>query len=383
MVNDGTSTVADTEYSSSSGGYSAGAQFPAVVDAGDAICISASVCNPNHNWTASIPVASIEATYPQIGTLIAVDVTSRNGLGDYGGRVDEMILVGSSGSVTMTGDAFAAAFNLNSNWFSVQGQSNGVGGYWMSSTAGGVFSFGGASYYGSMGGQPLNQPMVGMASTPDGSGYWLVAGDGGIFSFGDAAFHGSTGNLVLNKPVVGMASTPDGGGYWLVASDGGIFSFGDARFFGSTGSLVLNKPIVGMVPTEDGGGYWLIASDGGVFAFGDAAFHGSLGSDPPATPIVGVAPSTGGGGYWMLEADGTVHAFGDAPSVGPGPHSPAISTADSPMAAMVPDPAGQGFVVVDQTGQAFTFGDVPYLSDVAGVLPGYSGRVVGVATTPG
>jgi hypothetical protein len=138
-----------------------------------------------------------------------------------------------------------------------------------------------------------------------------------------------------------------------------------------------------MVPTEDGGGYWLIASDGGVFAFGDAAFHGSLGSDPPATPIVGVAPSTGGGGYWMLEADGTVHAFGDAPSVGPGPHSPAISTADSPMAAMVPDPAGQGFVVVDQTGQAFTFGDVPYLSDVAGVLPGYSGRVVGVATTPG
>ena len=46
MVTNGTSTVATTEYSASSGGYSAGAQFPAVVDAGDAVCISASVCNP-------------------------------------------------------------------------------------------------------------------------------------------------------------------------------------------------------------------------------------------------------------------------------------------------------------------------------------------------
>ena len=47
---------------------------------------------------------------------------------------------------------------------------------------------------------------------------------------------GSTGGMALNQPIVGMAATPDGGGYWLVASDGGIFSYGDARFFGSTGS---------------------------------------------------------------------------------------------------------------------------------------------------
>ena len=54
-----------------------------------------------------------------------------------------------------------------------------------------------------------------------GSGYWLVASDGGIFSFGDAAFHGSMGGKPLNKPIVGMAATSDGLGYWLVASDGG------------------------------------------------------------------------------------------------------------------------------------------------------------------
>ncbi|MHB1535541.1 MAG: hypothetical protein ACYC1D_13215, partial [Acidimicrobiales bacterium] len=71
----------------------------------------------------------------------------------------------------------------------------------------------------------------------------------GIFAFGDANYYGSTGNIHLNQPVVGMAATPDGGGYWLVAKDGGIFSFGDTTFFGSTGNLVLNKPVVGIAST--------------------------------------------------------------------------------------------------------------------------------------
>ena len=79
-----------------------------------------------------------------------------------------------------------------------------------------------------------------------GLGYWMAASDGGIFSFGDANFYGSMGGTVLNKPIVGMAATPDGKGYWLVASDGGIFSFGDANFYGSMGGTVLNKPIVGL-----------------------------------------------------------------------------------------------------------------------------------------
>ena len=72
-----------------------------------------------------------------------------------------------------------------------------------------------------------------------------MASDGGIFSFGGAPFFGSTGGIHLNKPVVGMAATPDSQGYWLVASDGGIFAFGDAGFYGSMGGHHLNKPIVG------------------------------------------------------------------------------------------------------------------------------------------
>jgi SpoIID/LytB domain protein len=389
MVINGTTTVADTEYSSSSGGYSAGAQFPAVVDAGDSICVSSSVCNTHHSWTVSIPVTTIEATYPTIGTLDSVDITSRNGLGDFGGRVNEMTLTGSSGSVQVTGNAFAASFNLQSNWFTLGDQpSGGVGGYWLDGADGGIFSFGAASFYGSTGNIHLNQPVVGMTATSDGGGYWEVAADGGIFAVSDAKYQGSVPGVlqpgqVLNKPVVSMAATPDGGGYWVVASDGGIFSFGDAKFYGSTGSLVLNKPIVGMVPTHDGGGYWLVASDGGVFAFGDAGFYGSLGSKPPSSPVVGVAPTPGGGGYWMLEQNGTVVPFGNASALSPSGESPSISSATAPMTAMIPDLTGNGFIVVDAAGQAFSYGDAPYFGDVAGTVTGYTGRIVGIAVSPG
>jgi hypothetical protein len=52
----------------------------------------------------------------------------------------------------------------------------------------------------------LDQPIVGMTTTPSGNGYWLVAADGGIFTFGDAPFFGSTGGTRLHAPIVGMAS---------------------------------------------------------------------------------------------------------------------------------------------------------------------------------
>ena len=40
---------------------------------------------------------------------------------------------------------------------------------------------------------PRGSPVVGIAPTPTGKGYWMVASDGGIFSFGDAHFYGSLG----------------------------------------------------------------------------------------------------------------------------------------------------------------------------------------------
>jgi hypothetical protein len=74
-----------------------------------------------------------------------------------------------------------------------------------------------------------------MAATPSGKGYWLVAADGGLFSFGDAGFYGSMGGKALNSQIMGMTPTADGKGYWLVGGDGGVFTFGDAVFYGSRG----------------------------------------------------------------------------------------------------------------------------------------------------
>ena len=187
-----------------------------------------------------------------------------------------------------------------------------VPGYWEVAADGGIFSFGDAPYFGSMGGQHLNAPIVAMAATPDHRGYWEVAADGGVFNFGDAEFFGSAGNLALNKPIVGMAATPDGGGYWLVASDGGIFSYGDAQYFGSMGGVRLNEPVVGIIGTPDGNGYWEVASDGGVFNFGDATFFGSMGWTPLNEPVVGIIGTPDGRGYWEVASDGGIFNFGDA-----------------------------------------------------------------------
>jgi hypothetical protein len=201
-------------------------------------------------------------------------------------------------------------------------------GYRLVASDGGVFAFGNAPFFGSMGGTPLVAPVVGSADTPSGRGYWEVASDGGVFAFGDARFFGSMGGTRLQRPVVGMTATSDGGGYWLVASDGGVFAFGDASFLGSMGATRLNAPVVGMAAPA-GGGYWLVASDGGVFAFG-APFYGSVGGQPLNMPVVGMRPLPGGGGYWFVASDGGVFAFGAANFHG----STANSFLNAPIVAM-------------------------------------------------
>ena len=233
-------------------------------------------------------------------------------------------------------------------------------GYWEVASDGGIFSFGGARFYGSTGSLTLNRPIVGMTATPDDKGYWLVASDGGVFAFGDAGYYGSTGSLHLNRPVVGMTATPDGGGYWLVASDGGLFAFGDAGYYGSTGSLRLNRPVVGMASTPDGRGYWLVANDGGLFAFGDAAFHGSAAGTVSAS-IVAMATSRDGHGYWMVGSDGAVYPFGSAVDDGQ-----ATGSTTGPVVGIVTTRTGGGYWVVAADGGIFTGGDAPFLGSMGG-----------------
>jgi hypothetical protein len=227
-------------------------------------------------------------------------------------------------------------------------------GYWSTTNDGSVYSFGGAPYFGSMGGQPLAKPIIGLTSTPKRDGYWQLSGDGGIFSFGNARFLGSTGAMKLNRPVVGMAPTPSGNGYWLVASDGGIFSFGDARFAGSTGAMSLNQPIVGMTPTKSGKGYWLVAADGGVFSFGDAAYLGSTGGNT-LSPIVDISPTPTGKGYWMTTKAGSVLPFGDAQWKGGADKIGFCSVPE--IVALTPTHTGDGYWLQAKDGNVFAFGD--------------------------
>ena len=62
------------------------------------------------------------------------------------------------------------------------------------------------------GGTPIGAPMVGMTRTADGQGYWMIGRDGGIFNYGDAGFYGSVGGTRLNRPIVGMAAIRSLGG---------------------------------------------------------------------------------------------------------------------------------------------------------------------------
>ena len=245
-------------------------------------------------------------------------------------------------------------------------------GYWMVASDGGIFSYGGARFFGSTGAIKLNMPIVGMAATPSGNGYWLVASDGGIFAFGDAGFFGSTGNIKLNKPIVGMAATRSGKGYWLVASDGGIFAFGDAPFYGSTGNIKLNKPITGMTPSATGQGYRMVATDGGIFSFGDAAFYGSAGGTALAKPIAGMAPTPSGKGYWLVASDGKIFSYGDAAALG-------SASALRSVAALASTPSGAGYWAVGADGGLATFGDAADLGHPTGAL---TKPIVGMAVLP-
>ena len=233
-------------------------------------------------------------------------------------------------------------------------------GYLTVASDGGVFTFGGQPYCGSTGNIALNQPVVGMAMTPDSGGYWLVAADGGVFCFGTAQFYGSTGAIHLNQPIVGMAATPDGRGYWLVAADGGVFTFGDAQFYGS-GASVPNAHVIGLASTPDGEGYWEATSNGTVLAFGDAGFFGDAHKLALAAPVVGIAPDPVTGGYWLVAADGGVFDF-NAPFLGSAGGVPLRR----PVVGLEATDDGEGYWLVAADGGVFSYGDAPFSGSEGG-----------------
>ncbi|HVX20121.1 MAG TPA: choice-of-anchor P family protein [Acidimicrobiales bacterium] len=243
-------------------------------------------------------------------------------------------------------------------------------GYWMVASDGGVFSFGGAKFFGSTGSMTLNQPIVAMADTPDHGGYWLFAADGGVFAFGDAQFYGSVPGVLapqhrtLNKPVVAAEATPDGKGYRLFAADGGVFDFGNAQFVNSLPGEGVTpiKPITAAASTPVGQGYWLTAADGGVFAFGSAQFHGSMGGTPLGGPVAAMSATPDVGGYWLFATDGGVFTFGNAANDG----SMGGKPLNAPVAFGVSTSTGDGYWLFAADGGVFTFGGAQFEGSLGG-----------------
>ncbi len=148
----------------------------------------------------------------------------------------------------------------------------------------------------------LNAPIVDARLSPDGQGYWMLSADGGIFTFGTATFAGSVPDKPrsdwINEEIISFSVSENGLGYVVVAKSGKAWWFNFEErpqlpkvLLEAFGSSRLNSPIAAVM-TRSCGGYLMVANDGGVFAtpMSDCGFQGSLGANPPDTDIVALSP---------------------------------------------------------------------------------------------
>jgi stage II sporulation protein D len=113
LTSDG--SAAFTQFSSSSGGWTAAGSRPYLVAEADPY--DDHPANPLHDWSVELTAARIQAAYPSIGRLRRLHVVRRDGHGQWGGRVLSIVLDGRRADVTLSGDAFRSRFGLRTTWF--------------------------------------------------------------------------------------------------------------------------------------------------------------------------------------------------------------------------------------------------------------------------
>jgi len=118
----------------------------------------------------------------------------------------------------------------------------------------------------------------------------MVAADGGIFAFGDARFYGSLGGVPQSHPIVSMTATADGGGYWFTNDNGAVTAFGDATYWGST-PQVLNAPVVGMTQGTGDGAFAGSSYPSGSYGYDISNYQ--CGNYPPSPHTIGIVEVEG------------------------------------------------------------------------------------------
>lgn len=104
-----------TQFSSSTGGRQASGSMPYLRNQDDKY--DAWSTNPSNTWRATVQRTALEKLAPAIGTLRTVQVTKRVGGGTWGGRATTVVLSGTKGSATLTGDKVRFGLGLKSTWF--------------------------------------------------------------------------------------------------------------------------------------------------------------------------------------------------------------------------------------------------------------------------
>lgn len=104
-----------TQFSASNGGFSAAGSMPYLVAQADPYD---ALANPKYaTWTTTVDDTQVEKHWPAIGDLTAIEVTARDGNGDWGGRVTDMAFIGTSGTARVDGDTVRSTLGLSSSWF--------------------------------------------------------------------------------------------------------------------------------------------------------------------------------------------------------------------------------------------------------------------------
>jgi SpoIID/LytB domain protein len=107
--------VALTQFAASNGGATAKSTLPYLTahpDPYDGVVMSQA-------WTRKVSAASVARNWPSVGTVTGLQVTSRDGSGRWGGRVNKITIIGTRGSVTVSGSTFQWRYGMRSTLYTV------------------------------------------------------------------------------------------------------------------------------------------------------------------------------------------------------------------------------------------------------------------------